>query len=551
MSASSKSAVICLRVSSAGQVNKAHNPEGYSIPGQREACKRHARMLDADVIAEFVDPGRTGTNTRRPALQKMLAELPRLKPTYVIFYDLSRMAREEFDAFWLLNEIKRHGAKLESTLEPIDDSPQGLLMFAIMAGVNAFRSRGDAEKVKMGHERKFADGGSHGPARTGYLNVRELVDGREVASIATDPERADFIKLAFDLAATGEHTITTITYILKEAGLRTRPTRTRPSRSLSRSMVHRILRDDYYTGIVTRGDVKRQGRHDALIDRDTFDRVQQVLTSHRASGDRSQKHQHYLNGSVHCGICEKRLGYGRHRGNGGVYEYFSCLSRMTKDGPCTAPYFRVQQVERAIERRYETVLLTSEEQNAIRDALRNYVKGKSQLARKESDRHALRLRTLTAEQQKLVQLYYKDGVSEEVLKAEQSRIDAERADARRWARVATAEVEDVMQALDDALALIDLDTVPYILANPTERRLINQGLFWRLLVMTVETVQAVLSPLYAQLVALARQPAQPTGQPASTAGKGPKKNRGPGSLGPRFALLTNGGEGGIRTRDGV
>ncbi len=103
-------AVIYLRVSSSGQVNKAHNPEGYSIPGQREACQRHAQMLGAEQIAEFVEPGRTGTNLRRPALQRMLAELPKLKPTYVIFYDLSRVAREEFDAFWLLGEIKRCGA---------------------------------------------------------------------------------------------------------------------------------------------------------------------------------------------------------------------------------------------------------------------------------------------------------------------------------------------------------------------------------------------------------------------------------------------------------
>jgi len=116
-------AVIYLRVSSDGQVNKAHDPEGYSIPTQREGCLRHAERLNARVVAQFVELGRTATNLRRPALQDMLTALPKLKPTYVIFYDLSRWAKEEQDAFWLLAEIKRHGAKLESTLERIDDSP--------------------------------------------------------------------------------------------------------------------------------------------------------------------------------------------------------------------------------------------------------------------------------------------------------------------------------------------------------------------------------------------------------------------------------------------
>lgn len=122
---SGATAVIYLRVSSDGQVNKAHDPEGYSIPTQREACERHAGRLGARVIAQFVELGRTGTNLRRPALQEMLGELPKLKPTYVIFYDLSRVAREEMDALWLLAEIKRHGAKLESTLERVDDSLRG------------------------------------------------------------------------------------------------------------------------------------------------------------------------------------------------------------------------------------------------------------------------------------------------------------------------------------------------------------------------------------------------------------------------------------------
>ena len=206
---SEATAVIYLRVSSTGQLT-GYSPEGYSIDGQRQACERHAERLGARLIATYVEPGASATSTQRPALQRMLAELPNLKPSYVIFYDLSRVAREETDAFWLLGEIKRCGAKLESTLERVDDSPQGLLLFAIMAGVNAFRSRGDGEKVKMGLERKFADGGSTGPARVGYLNVREEVDGREVRSIARDEERYRLIQLAFDVFATGEYTLTTL-----------------------------------------------------------------------------------------------------------------------------------------------------------------------------------------------------------------------------------------------------------------------------------------------------------------------------------------------------
>jgi site-specific DNA recombinase len=518
-------AVIYLRVSSPSQLT-GYSPEGYSIEGQREACKRHAESLGARIIGEYIEPGKTAVNMRRPTLQRMLAELPDVRPTYVIFYDLSRVARDEFDAFWLLREIDASGSKLESTLERVDDTSTGMLMYGVMASLNAFRSRRDGEKVKLGLERKHADGGSHGPARIGYLNITEIAGYREVATIAVDEDRAPLVKLAFDLFATGEHTITTITELLEDIGLRTRGTPKRPSRPLSRSMIHRILKDDYYIGIVTRKGVKREGRHEAIIDHETFEQVQHILFAHRASGDRSHKHTHYLTRSVYCGVCHKRLGYGRHRGNGGVYEYFSCLSRMSERGRCTAPYFRVPAVERGIERKYKTLLLKPEEQTAIREALRSHVQTKAEVAHREVDRHVRRLRELTDEQQKLVQLFYKGGVYEEILQAEQRRIESERAAAERWTDAANREVADVDQALNDALALIDLATVPYLTGSPTERRLINLAIYLMLLISDPDHVQAKPTALFTQLVPMARKLAREAAQDAQ---KGPHDAHCPGT----------------------
>jgi site-specific DNA recombinase len=523
-------AVIYLRVSSDSQVSKAHDPEGYSIPTQREGCLRHAERLGARIIGEFVELGRTGTNLRRPALQEMLAALPKLRPTYVIFYDLSRVAREEQDSFWLLGEIKRHGAKLESTLERIDDSPTGLLLYTILTGVNAHRSRMDGEKVKGGLQRKHADGGSMGPARIGYLNDTETIEGRRVAGIITDSERVDLVKLAFELTATGAHTITTLTEMLEELGLRTRSTYKRPSKPLSRSMVHRLLRDDYYVGIVTLKGVKRPGRHEPIVDRTTFERVQQVLSAHRASGDRSHKHSHHLIGSLHCGICRRRLGFNRTRGNGGLYEYFACLSRVSPQGRCTAPHFRAHAIERAVERKYQTYLLTPDEQAVIREVLLARAHASTAEARKDAERHERRVRELISHQHKLLDLYYEDGVSKEVLQTQQKRLEAEQATAQQLADVARFEVSELDQALSDALLLIDQRQVPYLTGSATEKRLINLAIYVMLLVSASGDIKAKPTALYAQLVPLARRltrEAAQDGQMTQNPGSGPENGRNP------------------------
>ena len=131
------------------------------------------------------------------------------------------------------------------------------------------------------------------------------------------------------------------------------------------------------------------------------------------------------------------------------------------------------------------------------------MKSKSEIARRESDRHNRRLHELTGEQQKLVQLYYKGGVSEEVLKAEQERIEAERAQAQQWAEAADREVEDVMAALDDALLLLDETKIIYEALPTTIRRLVNQAVFLALTVCDPDTIDAQRTPFFEALQQLA------------------------------------------------
>ena len=70
-----KCAVIYLRVSSTQQADKDFDAEGFSIPGQREACTREAEKLGAEVVEEYVDRGESAKTANRPALRAMLDRL--------------------------------------------------------------------------------------------------------------------------------------------------------------------------------------------------------------------------------------------------------------------------------------------------------------------------------------------------------------------------------------------------------------------------------------------------------------------------------------------
>lgn len=68
MTGGSARAVSYLRVSTREQADREGDPEGSSIPAQREANTRKAETLEASVIAEFVDRGESARSADRPQL---------------------------------------------------------------------------------------------------------------------------------------------------------------------------------------------------------------------------------------------------------------------------------------------------------------------------------------------------------------------------------------------------------------------------------------------------------------------------------------------------
>jgi site-specific DNA recombinase len=495
-----KRAAIYLRVSSASQVDTDFDPEGLSLPSQRERGKAYAARHGAEVIREYVEPGVSGGSIlKREAFKRMLADIEKQRDVdLVIVWNVSRWARDEEDLWVAYGLLRRNGVELASVTEPIDDSPSGLLMLGVLGAIAAHDRRKLAIEVSRGRQQKAEVGGTPNRAPIGYLNVRTEIEGREIRTIAVDPERSPLIRLAFELYATGAYSLSDLAQVLEERGLRSRGNRRYATRPLNATRLNDVLRNDYYTGMVRNAGKTYKGRHPRLVSDSCFERVQRLLDTKRKSGERDRVHSCYLKGSLYCAECGGRLVFSRNKGNGGAYDYFICRAQQL--GRCSQRYRSFDAIEQAVIGHYATIQLKPERREAIKRTIRRRFKELTALSGQELTRAQGELTRLMEEERKLLQAHYADSVSAELLAEEQQRIRAERAAAEETVTRLSGEYDVALANLDTALELTANIQAAYDLAPPHVRRLMNQAIFKKLIVLDERVVDYVLHEPFRQLL---------------------------------------------------
>nr|WP_246482701.1 recombinase family protein [Brachybacterium halotolerans] len=288
------------------------------------------------------------------------------------------------------------------------------------------------------------------------------------------------IRFAFTAYATGDWSLSKLARELETRGLTTRPTPSYPAKPVTTKLLHKILTNPYYQGIVTFGEVTYPGSHEPLVTPETFDQVQTILQQNNIVGDKPQKYDHYLKGSIYC-ACGKRLMFERPRNHQGVtYDYFTCTGRRFKRNTCQRTAILVHRVETSIENRYANVSITEDEGKRIKDVLGQVF---DSLAASTSDERKLlttQKTKLEAEQVKLLQAHYADAIPIDLLKTEQDRIRASLAQITRRLDTLDTTHENAKIGLDGILGLLtDLSDV-YAKAEPAERRMLNRALFDRI-----------------------------------------------------------------------
>ena len=486
-------AVSYLRVSTKEQAERGGRDEGFSIPAQRDANLRKARDLNAIVVEEFIDAGESARKADRPELMRMIEYVKTHQVAYCIVHKVDRLARNRADDVAIHLALKDAGVMLVSATENIDETPSGMLLHGIMSTIAEFYSRNLANEVAKGMTQKAATGGTVGRAPIGYLNVHTRDElGRDIPTVIPDPDRAALVRWAFEAYATGNYSTSMLHSELIDRGLTSVPTPKRPVKAPGLSTIQQMLSNPYYKGDVIFRGARYDGLHEPLVNAELWYRVQNVLTAHQVSGEKTQTHEHYLKGSVYCGDCGSRLMVTHAKnGKGIVYPYFICAGRHSKRTSCTRQAMPIEHIERQVEDYYRRVQIPEHIVTALRQML---VRQFDDLhTANKAERHTLAVERdqLRDERRSLLHAHHAGAVPLDLLKEEQDRIGRRLAFLDAQIDAGQIEYDQAKAHLEDCLALAGDMHAIYMSIDDSLRRICNQAFFERIHVYETENVDRV------------------------------------------------------------
>jgi site-specific DNA recombinase len=489
-----KKAFVYLRVSTVKQI-RGDSAEGLSLPVQREACRRKAEQLGAEIVGEYIERQSAKSAAKMDRQKLMLADLAtRGDIDYVITLKVERFSRNRFDEAIIGQALNDLGVELASATESIDNTPSGKFQRGILATAAEYDNDMRAERTKMALIRKAQLGGTPYRALPGYRNVQQMVGGRRFSTVEVDDDNGSLMTTAFRRYALGDISLVTLADAMAELGLRNQD-----GKRIAADRLHVLLQSPYYLGKVPFNGVIYDGNHMPLVDRATFDNVQEVMRAHCTAGEKRRTHNNYLKGSIWCGRCGKRLIFNLAvNSQGEPYPYFFCIGR--RQG-CSQRYVPVDAVEQAVVDYYATFERAPQEVAERQAAIRSYYEGERATHAKHVAVQRERLSAIERRRDKLFDAYAADAIPLAQLKRNQDELDAEAAGAERVLDVAATNWAKVEVLALRAVALAKDAQAAYMAAPPMLRRTMNQVYFKKLFVTDDEITAATLTDEYAELLA--------------------------------------------------
>ena len=314
--------------------------EFNSLDAQREAAEAFiASQRGEGLIAmpeHYDDGGFSGGNIERPALRRLLNDIEAGRIGAVVTYKVDRLSRSLLDFAKLMEIFERQGVSFISVTQQFNSATSmGRLTLNVLLSFAQFEREVIGERIRDKIAMQKAKGKNCGgvpPLGYDVVDHKLVVNHAEAETVRHIFQR--FIQMG---------SATQLVRELKNDGFRTKSWttvkgRTREGRPFDKLQLYRLLKNRKYIGEITHGEKVYPGEHDAIIDRDLWDKTQAVFAGNRherANATRTQTPA-LLKGVLKCGHCGGGMGITYTRKGARMYRYYLCV-QAAKNGRATCP----------------------------------------------------------------------------------------------------------------------------------------------------------------------------------------------------------------------
>jgi site-specific DNA recombinase len=348
------------RVSTVKQAEK-----DLSIPDQLRQMRDWCQANGHAVIMEYIEPGASATDDKRPVFQQLIADAT-MKPSpydIIVVHSLSRFFRDAL-AFGLYErQLNKSGVKLISITQQTSDDPSGEMARKIFSIFDEYQSKENGKHTLRAMKENARQGffnGSRPPF--GYKTVESETTshkGKKKKRLAIDEQEAAIVRKIYNLYLNGysgqsfgaKH----IAVHINERGFTLR------GKQWARNRVHEILSNPTYHGefIFNKRDAKNKKNKpesewirmavEPIIEKFIFETVQarKAARAPAVIPPRVINSPTLLTGLLKCGCCGASMTLAT--GKGGRYRYYKCNTKISKGNKlCDSRSFPMEKLDTLI-----------------------------------------------------------------------------------------------------------------------------------------------------------------------------------------------------------
>jgi site-specific DNA recombinase len=445
-------AALYFRVSTGRQADS-----DLSIPDQRRQAENFCRARGWEAVADFVEPGQSATDDRRPEFQRMIDAATTKPPAFeaIVVHSYSRFFRDQFQLEFYVRRLAKNGVRLVSITQELGDDPMSNMIRQIMALFDEYQSRENAKHTLRAMKENARQGywnGSRAPI--GYRIVDAGQRGQKTKkTLEIDPIQAETVRLIFKLAREGDGTSGAMGVKSIATHLNSKGIRTRDGGRWGLGATHKVLTRTTYIGrhrFNTQYWKTREQKPETeivemavppIIDSAQFEEVQAALKSRSPAltAPRVVSGPTLLTGICFCAGCGMAMTL--RTGKSGRYRYYTCSTKARQgETGCKGRTVPMDKLDALVADHIERRLLKPERLEEILSSVLHRREGRAE----RRAEHIAELRKRAAEADaKLMRLYeaiengvadlsdsrLKDRVAELTAIRDQSRLDADRAAA--------------------------------------------------------------------------------------------------------------------------